>query len=129
MLEFHATPLGGHLGVAKTTHRLESSFYWSSLRKDVKRFIRECSVCQQTKTSTRCPAGLLQPLSIPTKVWEDISMDFNTHLPQSHGYTIILVVVDRYSKGVHLDALPTHYSAFKIASLFMDIVSKHHGFP
>lgn len=56
-------------------------------------------------------------------------MDFNTHLPQSHGYTIILVVVDRYSKGVHLDALPTHYSAFKIASLFMDIVSKHHGFP
>lgn len=40
MLEFHATPLGGHFGVTKTIHKLESSFFWSSLRKDVKRFIR-----------------------------------------------------------------------------------------
>lgn len=129
MLEFHATPLGGHFGVAKTTHRIESSFYWSSLRRDIKRFIRECTACQQTKTSTQRPAGLLQPLPTPSGVWEDMSVDFITHLPQSHGYTVILVVVDRYSKGVHLGALPTNHSAFKVAALFMDIVCKHHGFP
>ena len=99
MLEFHATPLGGHFGVAKT------------------------------KTSTQRPAGLLQPLPTPSGVWEDMSVDFITHLPQSHGYTVILVVVDRYSKGVHLGALPTNHSAFKVAALFMDIVCKHHGFP
>lgn len=129
MLEFHATPLGGHFGVTKTTHKIESSFYWSSLRKDVKRFIRECTTCQQTKMITQRPAGLLQPLPIPSGVWEDISMDFITHLPQSHGYTVILVVVNRYSKVVHLGALATNHSAFKVATLFMDIVCKHHGFP
>ena len=129
LLEYHATPLGGHMGVAKTTHRLESSFTWQNLKTDVKRFVRECKICQQTKTSTRRPGGLLQPLSLPTGVWEDISMDFITHLPASHGYTVIFVIVDRFSKGVHLGALPTHFSAYKVATLFIDLVCKHHGFP
>ena len=129
LLEFHATPLGGHLGIAKTTHRLESSFFWEGLRHDVKKFIRECKVCQQHKSSTKRMAGLLQPLPAPTGVWEDISMDFITHLPPSHGFTVIFVVVDRFSKGVHLAALPMGFSAFKVATVFLDIVCKHHGFP
>ncbi|KHN33954.1 Retrotransposable element Tf2 155 kDa protein type 2, partial [Glycine soja] len=44
-------------------------------------------------------------------------------------FTAILVVVDRFSKGVHLGALPTQFTAFKVASLFMDTVCKLHGFP
>lgn len=39
LLEFHATPLGGHLGIAKTTHCLESSFFWEGMKHDVKQFI------------------------------------------------------------------------------------------
>lgn len=56
-------------------------------------------------------------------------MDFITHLPSSHGFTVILVIVDRYSKAAHFGALPTNFSAFKVASLFLDLVCKHHGFP
>lgn len=40
-----------------------------------------------------------------------------------------MVVVDRYSKGAHFGALPTHYSAFKVVVLFLDCVYKLHGFP
>lgn len=56
-------------------------------------------------------------------------MDFITYLSPSHGFTIILVIVDRYSKAAHFEALPTSFSAFKVASLFLDLVCKHHGFP
>lgn len=56
-------------------------------------------------------------------------MDFITHLPSSHGFATILVVVDRFSKGVHLGALPTHYTAYKVANLFLEVVCKHHRFP
>ena len=100
-----------------------------SLKNDVRRFIKECSVCQQNENSSKRPAGLLQPLSIPTGVWEDLSMDFITHLPPSNGFTVIFVVVDRYSKGVHLGALPTGFTAFKVANIFLDIICKLHGFP
>lgn len=96
---------------------------------DVKNFVHRCTVCQQVKHLTRRSAGLLQPIPIPTGTWENISMDFVTHLPASHGFTAVMVVVDRFSKSVHLGALPTHFTAFKIATLFMDTVCKHHGFP
>lgn len=77
----------------------------------------------------RSQGGLLQPLPIPTNVWEAISLDFITGLPPSNGCTVIFVVVDRFSKGVHLGALPTNFTAYKIAELFVSIVCKHHGLP
>jgi len=57
------------------------------------------------------------------------SLDFITGLPPSQGHTAIIVVVDRFSKGAHFGALPPKYGAFKVASIFMELVCKHHGFP
>lgn len=71
------------------------------MKKEIKKFVELCVVCQTKKYSTQKPAGLLQPLPVPTQVWEDVSMDFITGLPQSRGYTAIMVVVDRLSKYAH----------------------------
>jgi hypothetical protein len=127
--EFHETPIGGHAGIIKTLKRLAANFYWTDMRKDVKQFISSCTVCQQTKYPTTKPGGLLQPLPIPENVWEDISMDFVTGLPISNGYSVIFVVVDRFSKAVHLGALPAQFTAYKVAELFVNIVCKVHGLP
>ncbi|MCI51526.1 protein FAR1-RELATED SEQUENCE 5-like, partial [Trifolium medium] len=40
-------------------------------------------------------------------------MDFVTGLPTSHGYSVIFIVVDRFSKAVHLGAVPAHFTAYK----------------
>lgn len=81
--EYHASPLGGHSGTKATLARLAASFYWSAMQKAVKQFVAYCQVCQQNKALNQAPAGLLQPLPMPNQVWEDISMDFITHLPSS----------------------------------------------
>nr|GEW79153.1 retrovirus-related Pol polyprotein from transposon 297 family [Tanacetum cinerariifolium] len=73
--------------------------------------------------------GLLQPLPIPTAVWEDVSIDFIMGLPIFKGLTIILVMVDHFTKYAHFGTLPTSFNASKVAELFMDMVVKHHGFP
>ncbi|MCH82581.1 hypothetical protein A2U01_0003391 [Trifolium medium] len=127
--EFHNSPLSGHMGVHKTYTRLLENFYWKGMREDVRHFISQCSICQTTKYETKKPAGLLQPLPIPSVIWEDLSLDFITGLPPSHGFTVILVVVDRFSKGAHFGALPTGFTAYKVASLFLDMICKHHGLP
>lgn len=127
--EFHTSPLGGHTGVAKTLHRLQQSFDWPTIKSDVQHFVSHCLVCQQTKYETKKPSGLLQPLSIPARIWEEMSIDFITGLPPSQGHTVIMVVVDRYSKGAHFGALPTHHTAHQVAVHFLNLVYKLHGFP
>lgn len=99
------------------------------MRKDVRDFVAQCPVCQIIKYETRRPPVLLQPLPILTVIWEDLSLDFITGLPPSNGFTAILVIVDRFSKGAHFGALPTTFTAYKVATLFLDLVCKHHGMP
>jgi len=50
-------------------------------------------------------------------------------LPSFQGNTVTLVVVDRFSKGIHLGMLPTSHTAHAVACLFMNIVEKIHGLP
>lgn len=126
--EFHTTPLGGHMGFSKTLHQLQAIFFWANMRQDLRAFIAKYTTCQQTKYETKNPAGLLQPLPIPNMPWEDLSLNFISDLPQSQGYYVILVIVDRFSKGDHFDALPIRYTARSMALLFLDVVCKLHGF-
>ncbi len=45
------TKESGHLGQQKTILKAEF-FYWPSLRRDVKEFVKECIVCQQFKAGS-----------------------------------------------------------------------------
>lgn len=56
-------------------------------------------------------------------------MDFITGLSPYQGKTVLLVVVDRFSKGIHLGILLPAHTAHMVASLFIDIVVKIHGIP
>ncbi|PWA71682.1 hypothetical protein CTI12_AA283380 [Artemisia annua] len=127
--EFHDTPSAGHSGVKKMLVGLSALFYWRGMRKAVEDFIKNCLVCQQTKYSTQVSGGYLQPLPTPSAVWEDISMDFITGLPLSKGFTVIFVVVDRFSKYAHFAALPSSFNAHQLAEVFVDTIVKLHGIP
>jgi len=99
------------------------------MSKDVKDFIRRCVICQQIKYSPQKIARLLQLITPPTRLWEDLAMNFITHLPPSCGYTTVLVVVDCFSKAVHFDPLLTQYFAYQVTLLFINLVAKLHGMP
>lgn len=73
------------------------------------------------------PAGLLEPLLILDKIWEDLEMDFVEGLPMFRGENIILVVVDRLSKYVHFIPIHHPFSAIKIATSFVRDVIHLYG--
>jgi hypothetical protein len=129
LLELHTSPVGRHLGYLKTYHRVKKDFFWDGLRTNVQRFVVECVVCQQNKVETIKTLGLLQPLSIPSQRWEEVSMDFITGLPKSKGKSVIMVIVDRLTKYAHFCALSHPFKASTVATTFMEIVQKLHGSP
>ncbi|KAJ9511109.1 hypothetical protein QJQ45_013143 [Haematococcus lacustris] len=127
----HDANYAGHMGISKTWHGVNRYFTWPGMRKDVEDYVRQCDACQRNKPSTHLKAGKLQPLSIPGRRWESISMDMIVKLPKSgkQNYDSIMVYVDRLSKMVHL--VPTHeaISAADAARLFYREVVRLHGLP
>ncbi|KAK3520320.1 hypothetical protein QTP70_021356 [Hemibagrus guttatus] len=106
----HKAPSSGHPGIRRSTQLISRRFWWPSLGSDVERYVWQCSTCAQTRTNRQCPEGLLVPLPVPRRPWSHLSMDFLTDLPDSGGFTAVMVVVDRFSKGcklVPLKGLPT----------------------
>ncbi|KAK3561610.1 hypothetical protein QTP86_010683 [Hemibagrus guttatus] len=106
----HEAPSSGHPGIRRSTQLIRRLFWWPSLGLDVEGYIRACSMCVQARTSRQLPEGLLEPLQIPRRPWSHLSVDFLTDLPDSGGFTTVMVVVDRFSKGcklIPLKGLPT----------------------
>ena len=91
----------GHEGVQKSLHRFRASFYNKHSHRRIKEFVQGCAVCQKNKTEHLHPAGVLQPLPVPSEVWTDIAMDFIEEFPKVGGKSVILNVVDRFSKFAH----------------------------
>jgi hypothetical protein len=108
---------------------LRADFYIPHDRALVRDWVRSCATCQRNKTETLQPVGLLQPLEVPSQVWADISMDFIEGLPKVNGKSVILTVVDRFSKYAHFIALSHPYTAASVARSFFDGVVRLHGFP
>ncbi len=123
----HDSPLTCHPGIARTLDVLQWRFWWPSIKEDVRSFVEACPVCCQGKSRRQLPLGLLHPLPIPLRPWSHISLDFITGLPPSQGNSVILVIVDRFSKAARFIPLPKLPSAKETATLLMNHVFRVFG--
>ncbi|XP_074347938.1 uncharacterized protein LOC141686775 [Apium graveolens] len=127
--KYHDSTMGGHAGEFKTYIRLTGDWFWVGMRQDITRHVQQYGVCQQNKVLQKSPARLLQPLPIPSGVWQDITLDFIDGLPTSRGVNSVLVVVDRLSKYAYFLGLKHLYYAVTVAEVFLKEIVRLHGFP
>ena len=125
----HASSAGGHSGFPVTFRRISQLFYWKNMKTMIKSVLQQCETCQLAKPERVPYPGLLQPLPIPSKPWEMMTMDFIEGLPVSQHHNCILVVVDKLTKYGHFIALKHPYTAVTVAESFLDRVYRLHGLP
>ncbi|KAG1953664.1 retrotransposable element [Pimephales promelas] len=104
-------------------------FVPESLRSSVIQWGHCSNVVCHPGVRLRPPDGLLQPLPVPSRPWSHIALDFITALPPSQGHTVVLTVVDRFSKVAHFIPLPKLPSAKETAVSVIDHVFRLHGLP
>ncbi len=71
---FHDSPYAGHLGVKKTTARIQRRFKWLKMAKEIKEYVRRCEVYAKRKAvgANKAP---LNPIPPPDDVWQTMAMD------------------------------------------------------
>lgn len=101
----HDSKVVRHFRREQTMELILRNFYKPSMESFVRKYYRECDNCQRSEVPRHDKHGLLRPLEFPCKSWMYISTDLITDMPESEGATMIIAVVDRFTKMDHLITL------------------------
>lgn len=125
----HINPTVGHPGVAGTFYRLRGKYWWPDMENSVRRAVASCSVCACSKVPRALPAGKLMLQPMPVRPWLHLAVDFITYLSLSQGFTVVLVVVDRFSKACRFIPFTTLPTAILVTEALFQHVFRHYGIP
>ncbi|KAH8320326.1 hypothetical protein KR067_013072, partial [Drosophila pandora] len=74
------------------------AYFWPGMQRDVRKYVRKCETCMRYKPSQIQGAGKMLT-QVPEEPWATVCADFVGPLPRSkHGNTMLLVIIDRFSK-------------------------------
>ena len=121
--EFHSSPTSGHGGISRTIRRIQRKYFWSTLRKDVKSFVKKCPSCQTnklTRKKTKMPMQITDTSSCP---FEKIFLDIVGPLTLTeNGNKYILTLQDdlsKYSLAIPIQNAETETVAKKFVEYFI----------
>jgi hypothetical protein len=118
----HDGPCGGHFADKRTTHKiLRMGYYWPSLFKDAKKYVRACDSCQRMGQPNHRDEIPLNP-QIVLEPFERWALDFVGPInPPSNQKVYIVVCTDYMTKWVEAKALHRATEEAVLDFLFEDI--------
>jgi transposase InsO family protein len=129
MNEIHRQGSIAHPGIRKMKKLIKPRFYWRGWNSDVERYVSNCKKCRRAANPRDKKPGLLQPLPIPDRPWQHLSMDFHSMPKDRSGYDNVCVFVCRLSKKPISIPCYKDVTARDMARLFIEHVYRHHGAP
>jgi len=79
---------------------IKRNYWWPGVKEDVKKYVQECTKCQQNKVQHQKNAGEFHLLEIPKGSWQEISINMIGPLSQSKEKDAIVVIVDQFTKMI-----------------------------
>ena len=126
---FHDVPECAHLGFKRTRHAIMKRFWWRGMTKDIREFVKSCSVCQTVKCANKLPCGLMGHKMNKAEAMETVFVDIIGRLPTTrYKNEYILVVQDEYTKWVEFFPMRDS-TAPTIIKFLEDEVFCRFGFP
>jgi hypothetical protein len=108
MDEAHLSKLSIHPGSSKMYQELRPRHWWTKIKKEIAAYVTRCDMCCRVKAIHMKHVSLLQPLSVPSWKWDDISMDFMLGLPTTQkGHDSIWVIMDHLTKTAYFLPIKT----------------------
>src|SRR6266487_3023995 len=94
---------------------------------NVDQYIRNCYPYRQASSPRDKTPGLLKLLLVLDRLWQHISIDFNSFNRDKHGYDNVLVIIDHLSK--ESISIPCHKTTTtkEMAFLFICYVWRYFG--
>lgn len=101
--ENHDDPSASHFGYYKTLNRVQESYYWPKMVKEIAEYVKKCDACKANKSPTyvvRHEMGESKPLTEP---WRVLAIDYLGPLPRSKlGNNVLFVALDCFTKFIIL---------------------------
>ena len=134
----HISPMAGHTGPKCTLKLLRRNPIFmrnTELTCKVKNYVKACIIYAQGKQMRQKSYGMLQPLPIPNRPWQDIAIEFIVKLPPSKdflepenpGYNSVWVVVNWFTKMICFLPYKKDTGADILARRFLKNIFANHG--
>lgn len=115
---------GGHFGRDKTTDKVCTRYYWTSVQKDIKSYVATCERCQKSNPKLQKQPSNLHPIPVKPEVWQRIGIDIIGPLKMSrNGNKYIITCSDYFSKWVEAQPLPDK-SAHSVAKFLLSLICR-----
>ena len=119
----HDAPESGHYGSEKTLQRIEQSFHWPGIRRDVRDFVRSCAECQRRKRVTVLDRVPITPIVRPASPFDVCHTDLIGPIDptSTKQFKYILVFIDactRFCECVPLKSLTAQETCRALMSIF-----------
>ena len=90
-----------HVGTKRTLADLRQNYYWPSINKSVKEYVRACDACQRNKPSRKAPRP---PVIFPiTERFQQVHVDIVGPLhTSSKGNSYLFTMIDRYTRWLEV---------------------------
>jgi hypothetical protein len=102
-------------------------YFWDGFCRDIKKYIRSCTLYQKTKARHHLSYGELIVLSILERFWQKISIDFIIGLPHFKTFNgkicdVALMVVYRFTKYILYIPTTERFIADGLTILFLQYI-------
>ena len=120
----HDDFFANHFKIKKICVLMQKKFYWFKIIRNIKKYVKDCDMCQRIKTSQYYFYNKFSSFSVSTRSWTKISMNFITKFSSNRYdddiYNVILIIIDCFSKMTHYIFAKLTWSIENLIDVFFD---------